>query len=142
MRWLNNPAAQETQLSICKNSYFEFITGERTIEKTNLSMTCHGLTRSKELVNIHHRSLGINYTDVLDLYATLAKEEAIINEGFSLGIAKHVPATVVLDNDDFRVDTLTGGDTSHRANVILTPALLLVGTHQMIWKISQVKQLR
>ena len=149
LRWLNNPAAQETQLSkiLTLNSLlYSFITGERTIAKTNLSMTCHGLCRSKELVNIIHRtSHGISYTDDLALC------EASIDEGCPLRIAKHVPATVELDHDDFRDDTYWRRYLSPNKRHVSAAWnswgfwFLRVGSHcpnRKIWKISQVKQLR
>ena len=33
-------------------------------------------------------------------------------------IAESEPGVVIVDNDDFRNDTLTGGNTSHRTNVM------------------------
>lgn len=33
-------------------------------------------------------------------------------------IAEKIPGVIVVDNEDFRNDTLTGGDTSHRTNVM------------------------
>ena len=33
-------------------------------------------------------------------------------------IAENIPGVIVVDNDDFRNDALTGGDTSHRTNLM------------------------
>ena len=40
-------------------------------------------------------------------------------------IAENTPGVIIVDNDDFQNDTLTGGDTSHRTNVMYVQPLTL-----------------
>ena len=40
-------------------------------------------------------------------------------------IAENTPGVIIVDNDDFRNDTLIGGDTSHRTNVMYVQPLTL-----------------
>lgn len=61
--------------------------------------------------------LGISYQDVKNLYATWALQDK--KSGCCpREIASGYPATAVMDNNDFKDDTLTGADTSHRINVM------------------------
>ena len=44
------------------------INGKRTLDKTQLAITIHGLTRNKELVQLLHKfGLAISYNDTIDL---------------------------------------------------------------------------
>ena len=95
------------------------VTGSPTTTAVNLSMNLHGLTRSKELVDTFHKcGVGINYSSVLLLRDAWAVHDIQLCSEFPNEIAENTPGVIVVDNDDFQNDTLTGGDTSHRTNVM------------------------
>ena len=83
LTWLKNPAANEFSESFLdpevvalSSLLFSFITGKHTPLKIKLSMTVHGLTRSREIIDLLKKfSLGISYRDVLNLYATWTKHD-------------------------------------------------------------------
>eukprot|EP00794_Sanderia_malayensis_P017851 gene17851-19634_t len=126
LTWLKDPAAKDfdencksPEIASLASLLYSFISGNRSSFQTKLSMTIHGLTRSREIIDLLKKfSLGISYQDVLDLYAAWAKFELETDEGCPEEIASNVPGTVILDNDDFQDDTLTGAGTSHRTNVM------------------------
>ena len=80
----------------------------------------YGLSRSRERVDLCKKfGFGISYQDIKNLLGSLAKAEAE-NGSFPAEIANKYPAEVVMDNDDFKTDTLTGAsETNHRTNVML-----------------------
>ena len=116
LTWLKNPAAKDfdenctsPEIASLSSLLYSFISGSRSSFQTNLSMTIHGLTRSHEIIDLMKKfALGISYQDVLDLYAAWAKCELETDEGCPEEIASNVPGTAILDNDDFRDDTMTG----------------------------------
>ncbi|KAK1906746.1 Elongation factor P, partial [Dissostichus eleginoides] len=78
----------------------QYIIKRPTTTAINATVTLHGLTRSKELVDSYYKlGMGISYPNVL-----------------LLQIAEGEPSISIIDNDDFRNDTLTGGGTSHHCN--------------------------
>ena len=94
-----------------------FICGKRTLSKVKLSITLHGLTRSREIIDICKKlGLGISYSDVLQLHSAWTKYEEE-QDNCPREIAYNTSGTAVMDNDDFQDDTLTGSNTSHRTNV-------------------------
>ena len=96
-----------------------YVTGSPTTTAVNLSMNLHGLTRSKELVDTFHKcGVGINYLSVLLLRDAWAVHDIQLCSECPNEIAENTPGVIVVDNDDFQNDTLTGGDTSHRTNVM------------------------
>ena len=71
----------------------------------------------RELVDIFKKiEIEISY-NVGNLYATWAKQD-VQSGSCPFEIAYDLPGTVVMDNDDFKDDTLTGANTSHRTNVM------------------------
>eukprot|EP00794_Sanderia_malayensis_P000931 gene931-241_t len=126
LTWLKDPAAKDfdencksPEIASLASLLYSFISGNLSSFQTKLLMTIHGLTRSREIIDLMKKfSLGISYQDVLDLYAAWAKFELKTDEGCPEEIASNVPGTVILDNDDFQDDTLTGAGTSHRTNVM------------------------
>ena len=78
LTWLKNPAANDfsescldPEVVALSSLLFSFITGNHTPLKIKLSMTVHGLTRSREIIDLLKKfSLGISYHDVLNLYAS------------------------------------------------------------------------
>lgn len=96
-----------------------YVTGRPTTTTINLSMNLHGLTRSKELVDTFHKfGVGIGYASVLLLRDAWALHDIEQCGECPNEIAENIPGVILVDNDDFRNDTLTGGDTSHRTNVM------------------------
>ena len=74
----------------------------------------YGLSRSRELVdNSRMCGIGISYQDVKNLFATWAKFDATMGSA-PPQIANDLPAVVIMDNDDFKTDLLTGtSDSNH-----------------------------
>ena len=96
-----------------------FITSKRTPFKVNLSVLIHGLTRSREIIDLMKKfSLCVSYADVLALYDTWAQHDIEENQVCPEELAVGMPCTGIMDNDNFKDDTLTGENTSHRTNVM------------------------
>ena len=95
------------------------ITRQRTATAINNTITLHGVTRSKELVHMYYKQgFGISYADILylrDCWALHDLEKTFICPA---ELGNGVPGVQIVDNDDFRNDTLTGSGTSHRTNVM------------------------
>ena len=101
------------------------ITGKRTLSKMKLGLTLHRLTRSREIIDILYKlGISISYNDVLNLHSTWAMYKSN-KDKCPTEIAYDTPGVAVMDNDDFRDDTLTGADTSHRTNVMFVQQLSL-----------------
>ena len=85
----------------------------------NNSATLHGITRSKELVEIFYKQgFGIIYANILhlrDWWILCDIENSSICPP-ELGIGK--PGIQIVDNDDIWNDNLTGAGTSHRTNMM------------------------
>ena len=74
-----------------------------------LGVTVHGTTRNKQLaVLLKDLGLSISYTDILDIYSAWTLLEITDNPICPDEIAPNLPGIAVIDNDDFREDTLTG----------------------------------
>ena len=97
-----------------------YITGNRTAFTTNLSIMVHGLTKSKELIDIMHKEgLGISYNDVMMLRDLWAVNDLTHSLDCPFEIAEGEPAIAIVDNDNFRMDTLTGaGPQANRTNLM------------------------
>ena len=75
-------------------------------------MNLHGLTRSKELVDTFHKvGVCIGYTLVLLLRDAWAVHDLQLCTDCPNEIIDDMPGVIIMDNDDFRNDTLTGGNT-------------------------------
>ena len=96
-----------------------FVTGNRTITCVNLTVLIHGMTRSKELIDILHKcGICISYNSLQLLYIW-ALRDADSSKTCPRGIAYGKPPIVIVDNDDFKIDTLTGNASgAHRTNVL------------------------
>ena len=86
-----------------------------------LSLDLHGHSRGKDLVDSFHKAgFIISYADVLLLYDVCGLEDVSESMYIPREIARDVPAICVVDNDDFKIDTLTGNSQqAHRTNVCL-----------------------
>ena len=70
------------------------------------------------LIYVRNLVLVSSHQDIKNLLASWAKAEAE-NGSCPSEIANQYPAVVVMDNDDFKTDTLTGAsETDHRTNVM------------------------
>ena len=88
-----------------------------TTTSINASITLHGMTRSKELVDSFHKlGMGISYSNVLVLRDAWTLHDLDRCSVCPDAIAEGQPSISIIDNDDFLSDTLTGGGTSHCCN--------------------------
>ena len=124
LTWLKQPQRKTPDLSPTILSLASmltyYITGRRTTVLLTLVSIVHGMTRSKDLVNTLHKSgVCISYEDTLLLNDHWALMDVKASETCPQEIADAKPAIVIVDNDDFKVDTLTGDATgAHRTNVM------------------------
>ena len=122
--WLKEPGriAEDYSLEIIAlaSMITKYVTGPRTMTTCYLSVDVHGLTKNKELVHVLHKlGLGISYKDVLLVYDAWAVHDLQLSSSCPYELARGVPATDILDNDDFKTDTLTGTATqAHRTTVM------------------------
>ena len=95
------------------------ITKKGTPFQVLLTSLIHGLSRSRELVdNSQMCGIGISYQDVKNLFPTWAKFDAVMGSA-PPEIANDLPSIVVMGNNDFKTDSLTGtSDSNHRTNVM------------------------
>jgi len=85
----------------------------------NASITLHGITHSKELIDSFHKlGIGITYSNVLILQDAWTLHNLDSCSVCPDAIAEGQPGISIVDNDDILSDTLTGGGTSHRCNWI------------------------
>ena len=122
--WLNDPAEKPNgncnDASVVTIASFisYLITGKRTLSKMKLCLTLHRFTRSREIRDILYKfGISISYNDVLNLHSTWAMYKSN-KDKCPTEIAYDTPGVAVMDNDDFKDDTLTGADKSHRTNVM------------------------
>ena len=95
------------------------VTKDKIQLKTGFSILLHGLARSIELVNVaSDLGIGIPYHNVLFLHECWALDEFERQPACPAEIAEGKVGTVIIDNDDFKGDYLTGGTTSHRTNMM------------------------
>ena len=80
--WLKNPFEKDIeinvspQISAISEILQGYITGKRTLFQTQLGITLHGLTRSKEIITLLHKfGLTISYKDTIDLESAWACHE-------------------------------------------------------------------
>ena len=90
------------------------ITKKGTPFQVLLTSLIHGLSRSRELVdNSQMCGIGILYQDVKNLFPTWAKFDAVMGSA-PPEIANDLPSIVVMGNNDFKTDSLTGtSDSNH-----------------------------
>ena len=124
LTWLKHPEKKAPDLSPATLSLVSMIqyhiTGRRTTTAINLGINVHGMTRSKDLVNTLHKSgVCISYEDTLLLYDHWALMDVEASATCPHEIADTKPAIMIIDNDDFNIDTMTGDSTgAHRTNVM------------------------
>ena len=70
---------------------------------------------------LHKTGVCISYSDTLDYWALMDVEASAT---CPQEIADDIPAIVIVDNDDFKIDTMTGNATAaHRTNVMFVQPL-------------------
>ena len=123
--WMKNPEKSKSfeddpLLTTLGSLITYYVTGKRTSSAISIAVLLHGMTRSKELVEMLHESgLCASYKDVLLLYDTWALIDAEETLNCPPGIADDEPAIVIFDNDNFPIDTITGNASgAHRTNVM------------------------
>ena len=110
-----------------------FITKRRTKTLINNTVTFHGITKSKELVQIYHKQgFGVSYDDILYLRDWWALCDLEIASICPPELGNDNPGIQIVDNDDFRNDILTGGGTSHLTNVMYIQHTYIVTSNENI----------
>ena len=124
LSWLKQPKRKNADLSpetlSLASMITSYVTGSRTSTVVNMGVTVHGMTRSKELVETLHKSgASISYADTLLVYDHWALMDVKASATCPPEIADGKPAIMIVDNDDFKVDTVSGNATgAHRTNVM------------------------
>ena len=124
LTWLKEPKRKSTDFSPAAISLASMITyhitGQRNATVINLGVSVHGLTRSKYLVDTLHKSgVCISYADTLLLYDHWALADVEASGTCPQEIVDEKPVIVIVDNDDFNIDTMTGcAKPAHRKNVM------------------------
>lgn len=124
LTWLKHPQKTTVDISPSTLSLASMITyhitGQRTTTAINMGVNVHGMTRSKDLVDTLHKSgVCISYSDTLFLYDHWALMDVEASATCPQEIADDKPAIVIVDNDDFKIDTMTGNaSVAHRTNVM------------------------
>ena len=108
--WVQNPSNNDfnndSSALALSDLLLSFITGNRTLLKTQLAITIHGLTRNKELLQMLHKfGITTSYNDAIDLESACAYEENKVCQVCPRQLLNGFPGTAIIDNDD----TLTGG---------------------------------
>ena len=81
-----------------------YVTGKATTTTVNLTMILHGLTRSKELVDVFHKcGLGISYASVLLIRDAWAVHDIELCHACPNKIAENTPGVIVVDNVVFEM---------------------------------------
>ena len=95
----------------------QYVSKRLTSTAINATITLHWITRSKELVDSFYKlGMGISCSNVLLLHDVWTMHDLNRSSVCPDEIAGKVPSISIIDDDDFRNDTLTGGGTAHRTN--------------------------
>ena len=107
-----------TKVMFLRDAIQYLVTGKKTLLLTCLSVIIHGLTRSKEIVKFMSAcGVGISYDDLRTLFDAWTYDDVENGEVCPDELAIGKPGTAIIDNDDFKDDSLTG-ETSHRTNMM------------------------
>ena len=103
LTWLKSPSSKTFE----DDPIVSASSGKKTLFKTQLAITIHGLVRNKELVELLHKlGLFISYNDTIDLESAWAYHENQVSKRYPKELAYGYPGTVVIDNDGFKEDAL------------------------------------
>ena len=114
MSWLKQPPKKKhldfSPKTLCLASIItQYVTGKRTTTAMNHGIDLHGHTRNKDLVDAFHKAgFIISYANILLLYGVWGLEHVSESNFIPREIAKDVSAICVVDNDDFKIDIVTG----------------------------------
>ncbi|XP_066923249.1 uncharacterized protein [Clytia hemisphaerica] len=115
----NKERVNDTKVEYIKECIEFILTGNRTRLPIMMSVTVHGLTRSKEIIELmSDAGIGISYKDVMKLHDCWAASDLENNPVCPSELAEGKAGTAIIDNDDFKDDGLTGAETSHRTNMM------------------------
>jgi len=109
--WLKKPNTGSTddnpKVRSIASILTSYITGKRTTFETNLTVLLHGMTKSREIVDIlHNDGIGISYNDVLMLRDFWVVNDLKHSTISPFELAEEKPSICIVDNDDFKIDTL------------------------------------
>ena len=112
-----NPDRSPETLSLASMITYH-VQGRRTSAVVNMGVTVNGMTRSKGLVETLHKSgASISYADTLPVYGHWVLIDVKASAACPPEIADGKPAILIVDNDDFKANTLSGKATeAHRTN--------------------------
>ena len=90
------------------------------LTSVNLALEIHGITISKELIDMLRRyGICISYNDLLLLNTIWALRDAETSKTCPRSVALWERQIVILNNNDFKINSLTGNATgAHRTNII------------------------
>ena len=143
--WLKCPNKKDIDESPCVRALASmltsYVTGKHTAFMTNISVTIHGMTKSREIADLLDKEgMGISYNDILMLRDFWALNDIERSPDCPFELADGKPAIAIVDNDDFKMDTLTGAGQAHRTNVMFvqpkslqkdSPAMSSAGEHNI-----------
>ena len=124
LTWLKNPNKKSLNYSpqtvSLESLIQQYVTSMRRITSINLGVDLHGHTRSKGLVGTFHKAgICISYADILLFYDKCALEDLEASIYCPREIDDGVGTICIVDNNDFKIDTLTGqAQHAHRTNVM------------------------
>ena len=124
LTWLKDPSSESIDCSPGILSIASFLTGyikkKPTLTAINLPVISHGLTKNKELIEfLYKHEIDISYKSVLMLRDFWTYNDLTNPHFCPVEISEGSPCVVVVDNDDFESDTLTGDATAaYRTNVM------------------------
>ena len=94
----------------------QYVTKRPTTTAINATITLHGMTRSELVDSYYKLGMEISYSNVLLLRDVWTMHDLNRCSLCPDEIAEMEPSISIIDNDDFRNNTLTGGGTAHRCN--------------------------
>ena len=104
-----NPLSIHTSLTSLITQY---VSKRPTRTAINATITLHGITRSKELVDSFYKlGMGISYSNVLLLHDVWTMHDLSRCSICPDAIAGKVPSISIIDNDDFRNDQMGRSQT-------------------------------
>jgi hypothetical protein len=108
-----------TKITFLSQALESLITKKKTQLPLMLGTTLHGITGSKELIKfLSDAGICPSYDSLRQQYDAWVYDEMKNHPVCPDEIVFGMPGTAIIDNDDFNDDDLTGGNTSHRTNMM------------------------
>ena len=83
-----------------------------SVKLSTVNLEIHGITRSKELINMLHKcGICISYNNFQLLFITWALRDAESSKTCPRAITYGKPPIVIVNNDNFKIDMLIGNPT-------------------------------